>query len=234
MVYIFLLGTLGVIISLIWFVLTLIKKKDKKKPKMFLISSLILTVIGVFSIGTDSASESKSNNSSSSSEIIENKSSISSTQTSYNRYEETSQPTSKTRESSVADQQKDNYDEVNSLIKEHLTDSQGWATGKLDGDGNPTENGTPDENQAWALYVHDLKYTGDEIAVYTDAGFSDLPNAEKDSIANTCQSVVSAYLGPEENWEPEDYRKGLFLTVYNGEDPLGHSKVLNMKEYKWY
>lgn len=129
---------------------------------------------------------------------------------------------------------KQDLEEINSEIAKHLEETQGWAKGELDEDGNPTDNGTPDPDRAWSLYVHEIKYDGKEIAVQTDGGFLDLSDEDKTEVARRCQNIGTTYVGGHEKWDAKQYQKKIFTTVYNGEDTYGHSKALEITDFEWY
>ena len=125
-------------------------------------------------------------------------------------------------------------DEINANIAEHMEQNRGFALGTLDSNGEPTEDGEPNPDFSYALFIHELTYDGDNLEMQTDAGFMTLTDKERTLVANRAQNIASIYIGPHEDWEATDYQKGLFLTILNGDNALGHSKVFDATEFKWY
>lgn len=79
---------------------------------------------------------------------------------------------------------------VNNSLEKVLTQSQGFATGKLDKDGNPTNDGTPNDNFAWALYVQKIVFNKNRtFSVYMDPKFIDLSEDTKKSYAHSIQNI---------------------------------------------
>lgn len=123
---------------------------------------------------------------------------------------------------------------INEQIKKHLDETKGFALGTLDRDGKPTENGEGNPEFAWALYVYELTYDGDNAFMQTDAGFLDLTEEERTRVANSAQSIAKLFVGQEEDWDYTDHQRGIFLTIQNGDIPIGHSKATQLNEFKWH
>lgn len=127
-----------------------------------------------------------------------------------------------------------NYDAINAEIATHLSENQGFATGTLDANGNPTENGTPNPNFNWSLVVDRIEYAGtDGINVYVSDAFTQLSDDEKRQVAQTAQNAASAYIGPAENWDDKKYQQGIFTAIKNGGKTVGRSTAFDLKEFKW-
>lgn len=128
---------------------------------------------------------------------------------------------------------KQKYLSVNTDIAAHLAEDQGFATGSLDKDGNPTENGTPNTEFNWSLFISKVEYNEDGIDVYVNENFLALNKSDRKEVINTTQNAAAAYIGPSEDWEAEEYRNGLFATIKSGTEIIGSSRVLDLKDYKW-
>lgn len=124
---------------------------------------------------------------------------------------------------------------VNKALKKALKEDQGFATGKLDENGNPTENGTPNSKFDYATYVNSLKYqSSGAVKVQMNDKLTSLNTAEMDEIAHNVQGLVDSTLMIEEVITPEDTTKGVYLNFYYGKRAIGHSKLSDHKEFKWY
>lgn len=124
---------------------------------------------------------------------------------------------------------------VNKALKKALKEDQGFATGKLDENGNPTENGTPNPKFDYATYVNSLKYqSSGAVKVQMNDKLTSLNTAEMDEIAHNVQGLVDSTLMIEEVITSEDTTKGVYLNFYYGKRAIGHSKLSDHKEFKWY
>lgn len=137
-------------------------------------------------------------------------------------------PKKEEKKSKKKTEKKTDYTEANKTIAEHLKEDQGFALGTLDNDGNPTENGTPNDSFAWSLVVTEIKFDDiGDLEVRVTADFESLSDDDKTEIARSCQNIGVLYGG-----DP-DYKKP-FTTVYLGENALGHSKILTSTDFTWY
>ncbi|WP_049164781.1 hypothetical protein [Ligilactobacillus salivarius] len=124
---------------------------------------------------------------------------------------------------------------VNKALKKALKEDQGFATGKLDENGNPTDNGTPNPKFDYATYVNSLKYqSSGAVKVQMNDKLTSLNTAQMDEIAHNVQGLVDSTLMIEEVITPEDTTKGVYLNFYYGKRAIGHSKLSDHKEFKWY
>lgn len=124
---------------------------------------------------------------------------------------------------------------ANKALKKALKEDQGFATGKLDENGNPTENGTPNPKFDYATYVNSLKYqSSGAVKVQMNDKLTSLNTAQMDEIAHNVQGLVDSTLMIEEVITPEDTTKGVYLNFYYGKRAIGHSKLSDHKEFKWY
>jgi hypothetical protein len=124
---------------------------------------------------------------------------------------------------------------VNKALKKALKEDQGFATGKLDENGNPTDNGTPNSKYDYATYVNSLTYqSSGAVKVQMNDKLTSLNTAQMDEIAHNVQGLVDSTLMIEEVITPEDTTKGVYLNFYYGKRAIGHSKLSDHKEFKWY
>lgn len=124
---------------------------------------------------------------------------------------------------------------VNKALKKALKEDQGFANGTLDENGNPTENGTPNSKYDYATYVKSLTYqSSGAVKVQMNDKLTSLNTAQMDEIAHNVQGLVDSTLMIEEVITPEDTTKGVYLNFYYGKRAIGHSKLSDHKEFKWY
>lgn len=124
---------------------------------------------------------------------------------------------------------------ANKALKKALKEDQGFATGKLDENGKPTDNGTSNEKYDYATYVKSLTYqTSGAVKVQMNEKLTTLNTAQMDEIANKIQGLVNSTLMVEEVIKPEDASKGVYLNFYYGKRAIGHSLVSNHSKFKWY
>ena len=117
---------------------------------------------------------------------------------------------------------------VNQSLDNSLTQSKGWALGLLDADGHPTENGTPNSGFEWALFIVDAQVENENKAiVFVEYSFMNLGENEKTYILDFLQNNIQYEL------YGEGTPNSVFLTIYAGNNIIGKSKILNMREYKW-
>ncbi|WP_347297594.1 hypothetical protein [Dolosigranulum savutiense] len=126
------------------------------------------------------------------------------------------------------------YEDINNEIAEYMEENRGYALGTLGSDGNPTEDGEPNYNFAWALFVQKLEYRGNDLLLQTDDGFLELTEEERLEVANNAQSIAGFVIGRHEDWSPEDHQRGIFTTIQSGDRVIGSSKALNLREFTWH
>lgn len=124
-------------------------------------------------------------------------------------------------------------EEINKRIAEEIELSQDFALGNVDENGEPTDDGEPSEEFAWALFVRELTYDGDWLEMQTDNGFKELADDEKTMIANYAQNIANSVIGGIEDWEATDYQKRISLTVFVGNEVIGQSRITDNQEFKW-
>ncbi|TXJ78227.1 hypothetical protein FGO85_01345 [Ligilactobacillus salivarius] len=124
---------------------------------------------------------------------------------------------------------------VNKEMKAYLQEDQGFAEGTLDENGNPTDNGTPNPEFNYATYVQKIKITETKQAkVYYNSKITDLTVDELDEVSSKVQGMITACLVENKYISDEQAVDGTFLTFYYGKNAIGHSKLSNYKEFKWY
>ncbi|MFI3605710.1 hypothetical protein [Vagococcus fluvialis] len=132
------------------------------------------------------------------------------------------------QESSSTEQKKveNKYVEANKQMADDLQLSLGWALGKLDADGNPTENGTPNEGFNWAIFVTkiELSEEDEQLNVYVTPEFKTLPKEEKQNIVRYAQNQSILFT---------DDNKRLFTVIYDGTNQIGRSTILDTSEFKF-
>lgn len=118
------------------------------------------------------------------------------------------------------------YNAVNAEMREHLLQSLGWALGELDENGEPTENGTPNPDFNWALFVDEISLDKDhdQINIYVTPEFSDLSEEDKQQVAKTAQNVSISYV--------KDNKRN-FAVVYQNGKQIGMSRITDVSEFKF-
>lgn len=208
-------------------------EQKKKKPfckRWWFIVIAIIVVIGAFSDNEDVESDDPEQT-----EVATDTTEESVAESAEESNEEPENETTEAKE--VEDEEsKENeqIEKINKMLSERVEQTKGWALGTLDADGNPTETGEPNPYYDYALYIREISYDGNNLEMQTDAGFSELSEEQKTIVATQSQNIASTVIGEVEDWETDKYQNRLYLTVFNGENALGHSKILDVNEFKWY
>ncbi|WP_061840127.1 hypothetical protein [Tetragenococcus halophilus] len=244
----FLVGAIG-----IWY---FIKKKPNKKKRNI---SIALLAVSVVLIPFFTETEDESNNEASAANTTET--SISEEETSFSTVEsssvatetetseseeetttsskekssekQTASSTTKTEETSSSKEETSDTEKINSKIEDHMEETKGWALGELDSEGNPIDNGEPNESDAWALLIDKIDYDDGYPVVYVNEDFVQASEEEKSEIASNAQSIIDYIAGDVEDWDTEDYQDGLFLEFKRGNESIGSSEMLDKQSYKW-
>jgi len=132
--------------------------------------------------------------------------------------EETKEPQTEVVENKV----EEDYSAINQLIFDDLVQAQGWALGKLDGDGKPTENGTPSPTFAFSLYIENATYLGEKLQISVLSEFKQLSDEDKTIVINTVQNMVNVHT----NRIP-------YTTIRMNGDVIGNSKITDSKSFTW-
>ena len=112
--------------------------------------------------------------------------------------------------------------DVNADISSTLADNKSYA-----------QNGNADFQ--FANYINDIKYTGGtDVTVNVNNDFMNLPDDQKKQVLDKVQSSVGSTLLMDNKISNDDYKQGLFLTINLGGNSVGHSKISDYHEYKFY
>ena len=112
--------------------------------------------------------------------------------------------------------------DVNADISSTLADNKSYA-----------QNGNADFQ--FANYINDIKYTGGtDVTVNVNDDFMNLPDDQKKQVLDKIQSSVGSTLLMDNKISNDDYKQGLFLTINLGGNSVGHSKISDYHEYKFY
>lgn len=123
---------------------------------------------------------------------------------------------------------------INGEISDMLAQSQGFATGDLDENGNETNSGTPNDTFAWSLLVNKVKYSGGNLEIYVNTEFESASNAEKNTTMKKTQNMALSVIEEHKDLSDDTYANGLFATVYSGNNAIGHTRLTDYDKYKWY
>ena len=116
----------------------------------------------------------------------------------------------------------DKGSDVNADISSTLADNKSYA-----------QNGNADFQ--FANYINDIKYTGGtDVTVNVNNDFMNLPDDQKKQVLDKVQSSVGSTLLMDNKISNDDYKQGLFLTINLGGNSVGHSKISDYHEYKFY
>lgn len=127
---------------------------------------------------------------------------------------------------------KDNIDSVNDYLAHSLQEGKDFALGKLDPNGNPTENGTPDPRYNYSLLASSVKFEKDGILVIqVEDQFLELNEEDRQTVGNSFQGMGKAALLMKGIEGVED--KHIFASFRQGIIRIGHSKMTNTSEFKW-
>lgn len=116
----------------------------------------------------------------------------------------------------------DKSSDVNADISSTLADNKSYA-----------QNGNADFQ--FANYINGIKYTGGtDVTVNVNDDFMNLPDDQKKQVLDKVQSSVGSTLLMDNKISNDDYKQGLFLTINLGGNSVGHSKISDYHEYKFY
>lgn len=108
---------------------------------------------------------------------------------------------------------------INDELAKSLSEDQGYA-----------QKGNSDF--VYANYINSVKYTGNaQITVYVNNDFLNLDNQTKTNYLNQVQGMAGSVLLDHNKISDDDFRQGLFITINNGQNSIGSSKISNYKEY---
>lgn len=197
--------------------------------------------------GSDDSSSTKTSSGSSSSSAVAKaksspKNSSSSTKSSVVKKKEqtssvkkessnSSSKTSSSEKSSSSSPSK-KVDQANAAISERLSQSQGWANGTLDPNGNPTNAGTPNPAYNWAKIVTSIKYAENELTIYVNKDYIGLPKTQFASYMTRAENASLNALQEAGIINDADVQKGLYTRVFDGDTKLAQSKVTDLHQFK--
>lgn len=132
---------------------------------------------------------------------------------------------------------------TNKTIARDLKDAKGWADGTLDENGNPIENGEPNEEYSWATYIKGIKYSASnkeelgELTVQVYSEFNELSKSQKNDIMNMVEKSAISSIIEHQSLTTEDTSHGIYTSVnlVDGDTtlPLGNSKPTNYQKFSW-
>ncbi|MDN6664900.1 MAG: hypothetical protein L0L14_10345 [Tetragenococcus koreensis] len=205
------LGILAVPAGLIWLIYALIRRKKKLAPILTMVIGLAVFIVGISTLPRDDETAKASTNT-----------------------EKTVETTSNSQGSAKKGSSKEDTKEINGYINDRLREDQGFANGTLDENGKETDNGEPNPEFNWATTVDKIQYDGQStVAIFVNDGFMDYDKEEAQSVLNKAQNVAYEAIGDKQDWEDEEYRKGLPTNVKHGDSKIATTKTLNTKEFKW-
>lgn len=180
---------------------------------------------------SNNQSSSKSNSSKSESSSSSSKSSNSSSSSS--KAKSDSSKTSSTKSSNANSSHSHKKSEsINDKLMKSLAEDQGWANGTLDKDGNHVQNGEQFPQYNWATHIQKILWKDKGIEVYIyDA--DNLTKSQLTTVAKSAQSAAIAQLLTENKISDDESIHGVYTTIYSGNEVIGHSKVLSLKDFKW-
>ncbi|EMF0557115.1 hypothetical protein ACQUJC_000545 [Enterococcus faecium] len=215
-------------IGLISLILNLMKNKNKKTSIIITISSIIVFIVSVtgfektYNAGTDDSDN--------------------------NYYETTYDPSVDKASTVQSDSEKGSLESnnsenptvessesssINSKISDLLEQNKGFANGTLDENGNYTENGTPNPSFNWALTIDKITYENNLLKVIVNDNFLSLNKTEADAVSLSAQNAAVSIISEDKNWDMKKAGSGLYTQVYYNDNVIGHSKMTNVKEFKW-
>lgn len=160
----------------------------------------------------------------------------------YSKEREIKQSASKTAHSSTTENSATNQStsakpsagtSINQSIADHLTEDRGFATGTLDENGNPTQNGTPNPDFNWSLTIDNIAYTGKYLVIDVNENFMNFDKASGTSALNRAQNAAYSQIGIEKDWDMNKYVDGLYTQVNYQGHIIATTKIANNKEFKW-
>lgn len=145
--------------------------------------------------------------------------------------EKRKEDTPKKKKNSISNQKK----KINDEIRKSLDESQGFALGKLDENGRPTENGIPNLAFAWSVVIKRIEYNESKyVDVYVNNNFMDFTDNEKSKVALMAQNKAVLFVGEAEKYTMDQYREGIITFIHCDNDTVGRSHFTDHKKFKWY
>ena len=116
--------------------------------------------------------------------------------------------------------------ELNEHINGMISEVQGYF--------NPDDPNT--YQFAPSTYINEVQFdtSSNDIYVSVNNDFLLLSDSDKTVVANSAQGLTIGALLEKEYDLTISEKKGMFTTVLNGQNTVGSSKVLDVREYTWY
>ena len=116
--------------------------------------------------------------------------------------------------------------ELNEHINRMISEAQGYF--------NPDDPNT--YQFAPSTYINEVQFdtSSNDIYVFVNNDFLLLSDSDKTAVANSAQGLTIGALLDKEYDLTTSEGQGMFTTVLNGQNAVGHSKVLDVREYTWY
>lgn len=197
--------------------------------------------------GSDDSSSTKTSSESSSSSAVakaksSKKNSSSSTKSSVVKKKEqsssskkvSSNSSSKTNssEKSSSSSPSKKVEQANAALVSRLTQSQGWADGKLDENGNPTENGTPNPAYNWAKLVTSIKYAENELTIYVNKDYVGMSKKQFANYMYLAENSALNALNENDIINENAVKSGLYTRVFDGGTKIAQSKITDRHQFK--
>ena len=116
--------------------------------------------------------------------------------------------------------------ELNEHINGMISEAQGYF--------NPDDPNT--YQFASSTYINEVQFdtSSNDIYVSVNNDFLSLSDSDKTAVVNSAQGLTIGALLEKEYDLTTSEGQGMFTTVLNGQNSVGHSKVLDYREYTWY
>lgn len=118
------------------------------------------------------------------------------------------------------------YSKANKEINEELLQDLGWALGKLDENGEETENGEANPDFAYAIYVTKIELSEEDgqVNIYVTPEFSQLDDETKQEFIHRAQNKTVLHTKDNER---------LFTVIFDDNKEIGRSKVSDVSSFKF-
>lgn len=116
--------------------------------------------------------------------------------------------------------------ELNEHINGMISEAQGYF--------NPDDPNT--YQFASSMYISEVQFdtSSNDIYVSVNNDFLSLSDSDKTDVMNSAQNLTIGALLEKEYDLTTSEKQGMFTTVLNGQNTVGSSKVLDVREYTWY
>lgn len=116
--------------------------------------------------------------------------------------------------------------DLNEHINGMISEAQGYF--------NPDDPNT--YQFASSMYINEVQFdtSSNDIYVSVNNDFLSLSDSDKTDVMNSAQNLTIGALLEKEYDLTTSEKQGMFTTVLNGQNTVGSSKVLDVREYTWY